>query len=110
LIGSKGDANCLTSPFHCRFNDKNSASLLSIPSVKHIFSFVDEFHIFLHLLKPRRKTMKIQTQLTPRAQQMLALIEKYLASGLSPKAFCAQEQLAYATFQCWLRKYRAQQR
>jgi hypothetical protein len=78
--------------------------------VKHIFSFVDEFHIFLHLLKPRRKTMKIQTQLTPRAQQMLALIEKYLASGLSPKAFCAQEQLAYATFQCWLRKYRAQQR
>ncbi len=53
--------------------------------------------------------MNIQTQLTPRAQQMFALIEKYLASGLSQKAFCAQEQLAFATFQCWLRKYRAQQ-
>lgn len=53
--------------------------------------------------------MNIQTPLTVRAQQMFALIEKYLASGLSQKAFCAQEELAFTTFQCWLRKYRAQQ-
>jgi predicted GH43/DUF377 family glycosyl hydrolase len=38
LIGSKGDANCLTSPFHCRFNDKNSASLLK--SKRRLFSYI----------------------------------------------------------------------
>ncbi|MDZ7360352.1 MAG: hypothetical protein ONB46_06450 [candidate division KSB1 bacterium] len=41
---------------------------------------------------------------------MSARIEKYLASGLSQKAFCAQENLAFSTFQCWLRKNHAHRR
>lgn len=37
----------------------------------------------------------------------LALIKKYLASGLTQKQFCQREKLAYPTFLTWLRKYRA---
>jgi hypothetical protein len=48
--------------------------------------------------------------LTPRAQEMLPRIEKYLASNLSQKAFCAQEGLAYQTFRYWLRQYRTPKR
>jgi len=48
--------------------------------------------------------------LTPRAQEMLPRLEKYLASNLSQKAFCAQEGLAYQTFRYWLRQYRTPQR
>ncbi|MDZ7366877.1 MAG: hypothetical protein ONB43_13560 [candidate division KSB1 bacterium] len=54
--------------------------------------------------------MSSATPLTPRAHEMFAYIEKYLASGLSQKAFCAQENLVFSTFQCWLRKYRAHHR
>ena len=49
-------------------------------------------------------------QLTPRAQEMFTRVEKYLASGLSQKVFCAQETIAFTTFQNWLKKYRARQR
>lgn len=38
-------------------------------------------------------------RLTPRAQEMFAPVEKYLTSGLSQKAFCAQETIAFSTFQ-----------
>ncbi|MDZ7266284.1 MAG: hypothetical protein ONB48_04600 [candidate division KSB1 bacterium] len=37
----------------------------------------------------------------------LALIKKYLASGLTQKQFCRREKLAYPTFLTWLRKHRA---
>jgi len=49
--------------------------------------------------------MQRQT-LTRRRQLRDAIIEKYLASGLTQKQFCLQEQLAYSTFQLWLKKYR----
>jgi len=48
--------------------------------------------------------------LTPRAQEMLPRIEKYLAGQLSQKAFCAQEGLTYQTFRYWLRQYRTPKR
>jgi len=41
-----------------------------------------------------------------RRQTRFALIEKYLAGRLTQKQFCQQENLAYATFQFWLKKYR----
>lgn len=41
-----------------------------------------------------------------RRQTRFALIEKYLAGGLTQKQFCQQQQLAYSTFQFWLKKYR----
>ena len=41
-----------------------------------------------------------------RRQLRFATIEKYLASGLTQKQFCQQEQLTYSTFQLWLKKYR----
>ena len=47
-----------------------------------------------------------QTVLSPRALQMHGIIEKYLASQLSQKAFCDQEQIAITTFQYWLQHYR----
>jgi len=47
--------------------------------------------------------------LAERRQLRLATIEKYLASGLAQKQFCQQEQLAYSTFQVWLKKYRQEQ-
>ena len=36
-----------------------------------------------------------------------ALVEKYLESGLTQKAFCQRENLVLGTFHSWLRKYRA---
>lgn len=41
-----------------------------------------------------------------RRQSRFATIEKYLSSALTQKQFCHQQQLAYATFQFWLKKYR----
>jgi len=49
--------------------------------------------------------MAIQT-LAERRQMRFATIEKYLASKLTQKKFCEQEQLTYSTFQLWLKKYR----
>ena len=49
--------------------------------------------------------MQNQT-LAEQRQLHLAAIEKYLASGLLQKRFCQQAQLAYSTFQVWLKKYR----
>jgi hypothetical protein len=49
--------------------------------------------------------MATQT-LAERRQKRFATIEKYLASGLTQKQFCHQEQLTYSTFQLWLKKYR----
>lgn len=43
---------------------------------------------------------------TPRAQEMFALVEKYLASGLKQKQFCQQESITYSTFHWWLHEYR----
>ena len=37
---------------------------------------------------------------------MFPVVEKYLASGLSQKAFCDQHKLPAASFSYWLRKYR----
>lgn len=44
--------------------------------------------------------------LAERRQMRVATIEKYLASNLTQKQFCEQEQLTYSTFQLWLKKYR----
>lgn len=49
--------------------------------------------------------MTSQTQ-QERRQARFALIEKYLASGLTQDKFCEQQRLAYSTFQFWLKKYR----
>ena len=50
------------------------------------------------------------SQLTPRAEQMFALVEKYLTSDLTQKAFCQQESITYSTFHWWLHQYRHRQR
>ena len=50
--------------------------------------------------------MKQPSKLTPRAQEMYALVEKYFNTGLSQKAFCEQEGIVYSTFHWWLRKYK----
>ena len=49
--------------------------------------------------------MASQTQ-QERRQTRFALIEKYVDSGLTQDKFCEQQQLAYSTFQFWLKKYR----
>ena len=49
--------------------------------------------------------MTSQTQ-QERRQARFALIEKYFESGLTQDKFCEQQQLAYSTFQFWLKKYR----
>ena len=51
----------------------------------------------------QQKDESIRTQ---RTQDMFALIEKYLSSGLKQKQFCQQESIAYSTFQWWLHEYR----
>ena len=48
--------------------------------------------------------------LTPRAQAMFEVIERYQASGLTQKAFCQSEALALSTFQYWLARYRKHHR
>ncbi len=43
------------------------------------------------------------------AGDMFPVIAKYLASNLTQKTFCQQENLNYKTFHYWLKKYRAHQ-
>lgn len=43
---------------------------------------------------------------TERAQEMFAVIEKYLGSDLKRKEFCDQENLTYSTFHWWYHQYR----
>ena len=50
--------------------------------------------------------MAQKTSHTPRAQEMFALVEKYLASGSSRKEFCKQESIPLSTLQWWLGQYR----
>ena len=45
---------------------------------------------------------------TPEAR--IALVEKFLESGLTQMAFCQRENLVHGTFHTWLRKYRSSQR
>ena len=45
-------------------------------------------------------------KLTPRAQEMYSLIEKYFTTDLNQKTFCKQEGIAYSTFHWWLAQYR----
>lgn len=53
---------------------------------------------------PRRRK-----QSRPRAAK-IALVQKFLESGLTAKAFCQRENLVHSTFHSWLRKYRATRR
>lgn len=41
-----------------------------------------------------------------RRQARFASIEQYFESGLNQRQFCEREQINYATFQYWLKKYR----
>jgi len=50
--------------------------------------------------------MKQRDKLTPRAQEMYLLIEKYFTTDLNQKTFCKQEGIAYSTFHWWLAQYR----
>ena len=45
-------------------------------------------------------------EMTARARQMYALVEKYFSSNLSRKVFCEREGITYSTFQWWLGQYR----
>lgn len=47
-----------------------------------------------------------KAQLTARAAKMHTLIENYLASGLTQKAFYEQENIPRTTFLYWLKNYR----
>lgn len=46
--------------------------------------------------------------LTERQHARLNPSTKYLNSSLTQRQFCQQEQLAYSTFQLWLKEYRRQ--
>lgn len=50
--------------------------------------------------------MEHKTSPTPRAQQMVTLVEQYLSSGLTQKQFCRQESVPLSTLHYWLRHYR----
>ncbi len=50
--------------------------------------------------------MKPKSQPIRRAQEMFAIIEKYLASGLKRKEFCERESITYSTFHWWFHQYR----
>lgn len=50
--------------------------------------------------------MEQEKSLTLRAQQMYALIEKYLSGELTQKQFCQHQSLPFSTFAYWLRRYR----
>lgn len=50
--------------------------------------------------------MEQEKSLTVRAQQMYALIEKYLSGELTQKQFCQHQSLPFSTFAYWLRHYR----
>jgi transposase-like protein len=54
--------------------------------------------------------MTTRPRLSRRAEEMLAVIENYLASGLTQKAFCKQHDLTLPTFQHWRRKFAQRQR
>ena len=45
-------------------------------------------------------------QLTPRAREMYAVIEKYSKSDLSQKEFCEQHGITYSTFHWWRHQYK----
>ncbi|MGH7393563.1 MAG: IS66 family insertion sequence element accessory protein TnpA [Candidatus Rokuibacteriota bacterium] len=53
--------------------------------------------------------MSPRTKQVRQASASSAFVKKYLNSGLTQKAFCQREDLVYATFQSWLRKYRTTQ-
>ena len=44
--------------------------------------------------------------LSPRGQQMFALLEKYRAGNLTQKQFCAQENISMSTFLYWYKRCR----
>ena len=49
-------------------------------------------------------------QLQPETrQQMFAMIEQWLTSGLTQKAFCEQHSIRYYVFHYWYKRYRMQQ-
>jgi len=50
-----------------------------------------------------------KSPLTPGAQKMYPLIEKYFSSQLTQRKFCQQEDLSMSTFLYWLKKYRRNQ-
>ena len=50
--------------------------------------------------------MKQQKNLSPRAQEMYTLIEKYFTTNLNQKTFCEQQGITYSTFHWWLSKYK----
>jgi hypothetical protein len=50
--------------------------------------------------------MSTKSQPTRRAQEMFAVIEKYLTSGLQRREFCEQESITYSTFHWWFHQYR----
>ena len=50
--------------------------------------------------------MDSRKALTPRAQEMYELIEKYFESGLQQRTFCNQIGINLTTFQKWLYYYR----
>lgn len=52
------------------------------------------------------KSMAASSKLRFRAQEMYPVIERYLTSGLTQRAFCQQEGLSHSTLQWWLHKYR----
>lgn len=40
---------------------------------------------------------------------MFGLIKSFQSSGLTMKAFCARQNLAYSTFQYWHKKFKSEQ-
>jgi len=51
-----------------------------------------------------------ERRMSPRAEKMFAVIEAYLTSGQTQKAFCESEAVALATFQYWLARYKRHHR
>jgi transposase-like protein len=45
-------------------------------------------------------------ELTPRAQEMYAVIKEYLEADVTQTDFCRTKQLPQSTFQYWLKRYR----
>lgn len=50
--------------------------------------------------------MSQQKNLTPRAKEMFAMIERSFKSDLSQKAFCEQHSIKYSTFHWWRQQYK----
>jgi len=55
--------------------------------------------------------LQMEQKSTPhqKQQKMYALIQEYLASGMSQRKFCEDQSIPYSTFCWWLRKYRSHQ-